>query len=338
MVKAVQFNAFGIASLQVVEQDAEALTAGSVRVRMKRATLNYRDLLMVKGLYNPKLPLPLIPCSDGVGEVVETATDVNDLAVGDRVCTTMIPDWEDGDCPADVLRTTLGGPAQGTLATERVFPRQALMKVPAVISDDEAACLPVAGLTAWAALAEFGGVTAGSRVLLLGTGGVSIMALGIAKALGATVTITSSSDDKLNRAKNLGADHLVNYRTEPKWAKAVLQANPAGVDTVLEVGGDGTFDQSVKATRNGGTVALIGVLAQSNNPVNLTAVLMKALCVQGILVGSRRMFRDYLAFVAEKRPSYVIDRTYHGLTSVPQAFETMANGEHFGKIIITLDT
>jgi NADPH:quinone reductase-like Zn-dependent oxidoreductase len=262
---------------------------------------------------------------------------VSELKPGDRVCSTMIPDWPGGRPRVDQLRTTLGGPCDGMLAQERVMPQQALLKIPDGLSFEEAACLPVAGLTAWSSLVSEGGVGQGSKVLLLGTGGVSIMALGIAKKLGAEVAITSSSDEKLARAAAMGADHCINYRTRPDWAKAVLELYPQGVDCVLEVGGKGTFDQSVKATSVGGCVALIGVLAERDTAINLTAVLMRRIRVQGILVGSRGEFADYLNFVAEYKPEIVIDKVYDGLEHTGQALAHMAAGNHFGKIVIRVD-
>lgn len=336
MAKAVVFDTFGLENLRVTDRVVPEPGEGEVRVKVHAVSLNYRDYLMVRGLYNPLLRLPLIPCSDGAGEVIAVGPGVNDLEVGDSVCSTMIPDWQDGAPGANVLQTTLGGPAHGMLAEERVLPRNALMKLPDQISYEDAACLPVAGLTAWSSLVTEGDITKGSKVLLLGTGGVSTMALGIATKLGAKVVMTSSSDKKLARARALGAHHTINYRNNPRWDKAVREIFPEGVDVVLEVGGDGTFDTSVKSVRNGGLVALIGVLAQQNKPVNLTNVLMRRIQVQGILVGSRNEFAKYLKFVAGKHPACEIDAVFKGLESAGDAFAMMEKGGHFGKIVITL--
>jgi NADPH:quinone reductase-like Zn-dependent oxidoreductase len=232
------------------------------------------------------------------------------------------------------LKTTLGGPVDGLLCDQRVLPERCWLKIPDYLSFEEAACLPVAGLTAWSALITEGRIGPGSRVLFLGTGGVSMMGLGIAEAMGAEVIITSSSDEKLSRARALGAHHTVNYRTVPAWSKAVRAIVPEGVDCVLEVGGDGTFDHSVRATRVGGIVALIGVLAARNQPVDLTAVLMRHIRVQGILVGSRRAFIEYLAFMATTKQHPIIDQVFEGLDKARSAFETMASGAHFGKLVI----
>ena len=334
MVDAVQFKQFGLDHLEVVDYEPGQPGAGEVRIAVRSVSLNYRDLMMVQGTYNPRLTLPLVPCSDGSGVVVAVGDGVDDLKVGDHVCSTMIPAWNDGVPEPDILKSTLGGPKNGLLARECVLPQEALIKLPGDISFQEAACLPVAGLTAWSALVTEGQVTAGSTVLLLGTGGVSMMALGIAKKLGAEVVITSGSDEKLAKAASLGADHLINYKTEPKWFKRVLELYPAGVDCVLEVGGEGTFNQSVKATRIGGFIALIGVLAASEKPVNLTAVLMKRIRVQGILVGSRSEFADYRRFVQQHRPPVMIDSVYQGLGSAAEAFRHLQSGRHQGKLVI----
>jgi NADPH:quinone reductase-like Zn-dependent oxidoreductase len=261
---------------------------------------------------------------------------VTDLAVGDRVCSTMIPDWEGGRPGAHILKTTLGGPVDGMLAEARTLPAHALTKIPDYMSWAEAACIPVAGLTAWSALVTEAGVGEDDKVLLLGTGGVSMMALDIAKALGAEVVITSSSEEKLATARERGAAHGLDYRAEPRWDKAVTRIYPEGVDCTLEVGGVGTFDLSVKATGIGGTVALIGVLAASDQAVNLTAAFMKRLRLQGILVGSRTELRDYLAFMAKHEIHPLISHRFSGLGEAKQAFDVMEAGGHVGKIVIEL--
>ena len=334
---AIQFHQFGLENLAAQELPSPQLGPTGVRVKPKTVSLNFRDLLMILGHYNPHLEMPLIPCSDGVGDVLEVGSEVKDLQPGDRVCSTMIPDWDSGTPGPNLLQTTLGGPVDGLLATEVVLPRQAWLKVPDQINNHTAACLPVAGLTAWTALSTFGQVGPGTKVLLLGTGGVSMMSLQIAKALGASVAITSSSAEKLERAKSYGADFCINYKTNPKWSKNVLEWAPNGVDLVVEVGGAGTFNQSVKSVRAGGKVALIGVLAQPKDPVNLVQVLMKNVCVQGILVGHRQAFREFIGFIAKHGIQPPIDQVFTGLSSAKAAFAKMQSGQHFGKIIIDID-
>ncbi|MDJ0839764.1 MAG: NAD(P)-dependent alcohol dehydrogenase [Acidobacteriota bacterium] len=336
MVSIVHFESFGLENLEVTQRELGEPGPGQVRVKVHAVSLNYRDLLMVKGGYNPRLKLPMIPCSDGAGEITAVGEGVDNLAVGDRVCSTMIPDWEGGRPAASIQYTTLGGPVDGLLAEEVILPANAFLKIPDYLDWAQAACLPVAGLTAWSSLVTEAKIGKGSKVLLLGTGGVSIMALGIAKALGAEVVITSGSDEKLARARELGADHTINYKTTPRWDKAVTAVYPEGVDCTLEVGGDGTFDLSVKSTGLGGTIALIGVLAASNKAVNLTAAFMRRLRLQGILVGSRSEFADYLAFLAQSRIEPVISHRFEGLAGAPEAFRLMEAGGHFGKIVIEL--
>ena len=335
-MKTVVFDAFGLEHLRLVKRATKPPQGDEVEVEISAVSLNYRDLLMVRGQYNPRLALPLIPCSDGAGTVTAVGPEVVDLAVGDRVCSTMIPDWISDEPGPDLLQTTLGGPVDGLLCERRVLSERCWLKIPDYLSFEEASCLPVAGLTAWSSLITEAGIEPGSRVLLLGTGGVSVMALGIATAMGAEIVMTSSSDEKLARARELGAHHTINYKSSPQWSKSVRERFPAGVDCVLEVGGDGTFDQSIKATRVGGIVALIGVLAARNQPVDLTAVLMRHIRVQGILVGSRRAFIEYLAFMATKKLHPVVDRVFEGMEEARSAFETMASGSHFGKLVIRI--
>lgn len=336
MNKVTVFDAFGLDQLRRIERPPEPLGPHDVRIRVASVSLNYRDYMMVMGTYNRRLPLPLIPCSDGTGTVLELGAEVTAFAVGDRVVTTMIPDWEDGLPGPKFLETSLGGPRDGLMADERVLPAQALFPLPTGFSFEQGSCLPVAGLTAWNALHAGGPLTSGSKVLLLGTGGVSIVALSIAKLLGAEVVITSSSERKLARAQELGADHGINYRLTPRWEKAVREIWPEGADVVIEVGGDGTFDQSVRALRNGGTMALIGVLASCNQPVNLTAMLMRGIRAQGIVVGSRKSYRDFLAFAAERQLKCTVDMVYEGQVSLRPALEHLASGEHFGKLVVRL--
>lgn len=336
MTKRVEFDTFGLENLKLVERETPAPGPGQVTVAVEAVSLNYRDLLMVLGHYNPRLPLPLVPCSDGAGKITAVGEGVEHLAVGDFVCSTMIPDWEGGRPNGRVLRGTMGGPLDGFLAESRTVNANAVVKAPTYLSAAEASCLPVAGLTAWSSLVTEGRIGPGSKVLLLGTGGVSMMALGIAKALGAEVVITSSSDEKLARAKELGADHTINYKENPRWDKAVLEIYPEGVDVTVEVGGAGTFDLSVKSTGFGGVIALVGVLAQAGKGPNLTAAFMKRLRLQGILVGSHEEFAAYNAFLEEHKIKPVISHSFRGFDEVGSAFNTMASGSHFGKIVIEL--
>jgi NADPH:quinone reductase-like Zn-dependent oxidoreductase len=331
----VTINKFGLANLALTERAPEPIGQGQVRVAIKAVSLNYRDILVARGTYAPDLLLPLIPCSDGAGQVIEVGEGVTDIAPGARVCTHMTPDWIDGPFRSTARATTLGGPADGVLCAERVVPRSAVVAIPDEMTFEEAACLPVAGLTAWSALRSIGGVSEGSRVLVLGTGGVSMFGLQIAKALGCHVAVTSSSDTKLERARAVGADFVVNYRREP-WPGKIRDWSGGGVDVVLEVGGDGTFDQSVKATRDGGLVALIGVLASSGHRINLTELLLRRIHVCGVFVGSHSELTELVAFAKRRRISPVIDRTFDELASARHAFAHLATGRHVGKVVIRL--
>jgi NADPH:quinone reductase-like Zn-dependent oxidoreductase len=305
-----------------------------VRLRMRAASLNYRDLMMVEGRYNPRQRLPLVPCSDGVGEVVELGAGVTRVRVGQRVCPTFSQRWLAGDPGPEAFASTLGGPLDGALAEEMIVAEEGLVEPPAHLNDEQAATLPCAALTAWSALVTHGRVKAGDVVLVLGTGGVSIFALQFAALLGAEIVVTSGSDEKLERARALGARHLINYKKEPSWSKAVRAATGGrGADLVVEVGGAGTFDESLRSVRPGGQVALIGVLSGGESPVNLTRVLMNHVRVQGIFVGHRQGFEAMNRAIASHRLEPVVDRVF-AFDEARQAFEALREGGHFGKIAL----
>jgi NADPH:quinone reductase-like Zn-dependent oxidoreductase len=336
MPLAVTLRRFGIGNLQSEHRPPEVIGNQMVRVAVKAVALNYRDILVMRGTYGPGLALPLIPCSDAAGIVLDLGADVSDLRIGDRVCTHMIPDWRDGPLEPRMRLSTLGGPAQGVLCEERVLPQSALTLIPEDLAFEEAACLPVAGLAAWCAL-SVGHIQRGKRVLLLGTGGVSMMALTIARALGAHIAVTSSSDEKLARVQAMGADLTVNYRTEG-WVERVRAWSEGGVDIVVEIGGEGTLDQSIRATRDGGHVALLGVLARGSGALNLGEVLMRQIHLHGIFVGSRAELERYVAFVAAHQIQPIIDRIFEGLTTARHAFAHLLDGRHLGKVLVRIST
>ncbi len=333
MPLATAIHRFGLANLRAEPRASEILGEGQVRVAIKAVSLNYRDVLVMRGTYGPGLTVPLIPCSDGAGVVLEIGPGVSGLEPGDRVCTHMVPDWHDGRLEPRMRLTTLGGPAPGVLCEERVLPRTALVPIPNTLSFEQAACLPVAGLAAWSALATEASIGPGHRVLLLGTGGVSMLGLQIAKTLGAEVAVVSSSDEKLSKVRALGADFTANYR-RVAWGEMVRRWSGEGVDAVLEIGGNGTFDQSVTATRDGGCIALLGVHAHGVRPPSLTDVLMRRIRVQGIFVGSRVELERYLAFVEAHAIQPVIDRVFEGLSTARHAFAYLLTGRHLGKVVI----
>jgi NADPH:quinone reductase-like Zn-dependent oxidoreductase len=335
-MKLWKIPSFGIANLTLLDEPEPEPGPGEVLVRVHAVSLNYRDLMMVKGFYNPRLALPRIPLSDGAGEVVAVGTGVTRFVPGDRVAAIFMQNWLDGAPSAAKYKGALGGDIDGMMRQYAVLPEQGLVPVPAYLSYEQAATLPCAAVTAWNALLA-AGPKSGDTVLIQGTGGVSIFALQFAKALGARVLGTSSSDEKLARAKTLGLDEGVNYRAEPEWAGwALEQTGGEGVDLVVEVGGAGTFSQSLKAVRIGGTVAQIGVLSQSNEPVAVPLILRKQIHVRGIYVGSRVHFEAMNRALTQTRLMPVIDHVYP-LEQARTAFETMESGSHFGKIVVRME-
>ncbi len=328
-------NAFGLENLVLVERPEPDPGPGQVVIKVKAASLNYRDLLMVQGFYNPRQPLPLVPLSDGVGEVVAVGAGVARVKAGDRVAGAFAQGWISGrPSRAKLMDTSLGGPLDGMLREYALLSAEGVVHVPDHLSDEEAATLPCAGLTAWSALVRHGNIKPGDVVLVLGTGGVSIFALQFAKLLGATVIVTSSNNGKLERAKALGADHGVNYRENANWSKAVRELTGGeGVDHVIEVGGVGTLTQSMRAVRMGGTISLIGVLAGTETALNLTPLLMQDIRLQGVIVGHREAFEEMNRAIAAHGLKPVVDRVFP-IEDSKTAFELMGSGGHFGKLCI----
>ncbi len=326
---------FGLESLRLAERPVPEPGPGQVRLAMKAVSLNYRDLMLARGQYNPKLALPRIPGSDGVGVVEAIGPGVKRVQVGDRVASTFFQGWIDGPITPAKTHDALGDPIDGVLAERVVLDQEGVIPLPAYLTDVEGATLPCAALTAWNALFEAAALRPGETVLTLGTGGVSLFALQFARMAGARVIVTSSSDAKLERARALGAWQTVNYRSDPEWHKAVRAlTDGVGVDHVIELGGAGTLDQSQAAVRAGGTISLIGVLA--SGPVSLFPILMKAIRVQGIFVGSRAMFAAMNRALAEHQVRPVIDRVFPFAES-RAAFEHLAGQSHFGKVAISFD-
>ncbi len=321
--------------MTLVEREIPQPAPDEVLIKFHAASLNYRDLMIVSGTYNPRMKLPAVPFSDGSGEVVEVGKAVTKWKAGDRVCTTVIAGWIDGEPSAEKAKTAIGaGSFDGVLREYAAFSEESIVREPAHLSFNEAATLPCAAVTAWNALVVSGNVKAGDTVLTLGTGGVSVFAIQFAKQLGAKVIATSSSDEKLAKANGLGADETINYKAVEDWDKAVLELTGGrGVDHVIEVGGTGTLTRSVKSVRVGGHIALIGALNMSGefNPV---PVFMKGIRMQGIFVGSRRMFEDMNAGVESSGMRPVIDRTFE-FDEAREALKYMESGSHFGKIVVS---
>ncbi len=324
---------FGIDALTLIECDEPHANARQIVVRVRAVSLNYRDLMVTKGAYNPRQRLPLVPCSDGAGEVVAVGSEVKDFKTGDRVASCFFQNWTDGDMTDAQARSSLGSPTDGMLREYAVLEEEGVVHTPPHLTDEEAACLPCAGLTAWNALVEASRTKAGDSILVQGTGGVAIFALQFAQMMGASVIATSSSDEKLERVREMGARDIINYKQVPEWGKFVRELTGGkGVDAIVEVGGAGTLAQSFTASRRGGTIALIGVLSGAGE-VNPMPVLMNAIRMQGIYVGSRRMFEDMNRAISlhEMRP--VVDRVF-AMDEAREALRFMESGNHFGKIVI----
>ena len=307
--------------------------AGEVLIRVRAASLNYRDLLVAAGAYVAKVNTSLIPVSDGAGEIIALGEGVTDLAVGDRVVGTFFQKWLAGGISPAATSLALGGTVDGMLAEYVTLPETGVVRFPSYLNFAEAACLPCAAVTAWNALVETAGIQAGQTVLVLGTGGVSIFALQIAKLHGARVLVTSSSDEKLARAKSMGADAVINYRDIPDWDQAVLDVTGGdGVDLVVEVGGAGTLQRSIKSVRAGGTVAVIGVLTGTGN-IDPRPIISRAVRLQGVFVGSRAMLQNLNRAMTQCAVRPVIDRIF-SLGQAKEAYEHLASGAHFGKVVI----
>ena len=321
--------------LTIAERDKPEPGPGDVLLRMKAASLNFRDLVVpIRGYGSFTGTLPLVPISDGVGEVVQVGAGVTRAAAGDRVCPMFMQKWIAGEPDMTRITSTLGAPLDGVMQEYMVVNEQGVAKVPDYLSDEEAATLPCAALTAWSALVTEGAVKTGDKVLVQGTGGVSLFALQFAKLLGATVIITSSSDEKLEHAAALGADKRINYIASPDWGKMVKKITRGeGVDHIVEVGGEKTLPQSLRAIRPGGTISMIGVLSGANMGVSLGLIVTRKVRLQGITVGHRDSFEAMTRALAQHQLKPVIDRVF-AFEELKEAMEYLREGKHFGKICI----
>ncbi|MFZ2092815.1 MAG: NAD(P)-dependent alcohol dehydrogenase [Pseudolabrys sp.] len=307
---------------------------GQILVRMRAVALNYRDQGVIKGAYG-YTKFPVIPLSDGAGEVAAIGSDVTQFKIGDRVTSTFFVNWTSGRMPPDASRNSLGGMVDGVLAEYALLNETGAINIPGDMNFEEASTLPCAALTAWNAVVETGHVKAGETVAILGTGGVSCFALAFAKMQGAFTYLTSSSDEKLARARKLGADALINYRSQPDWDQEILkQTGGAGVDTVIEVGGAGTLDRSMNAVRPGGTICIIGALAGPGT-INPRMINRKAIRLQGIHVGSRDMFAAMNKALALHKLKPAIDKVFD-FADAKAAYAHQQSGTHFGKIVISV--
>ncbi|KFL52473.1 NADPH:quinone oxidoreductase [Burkholderia pyrrocinia] len=325
----------GAAGLRRIDATRRPVGPTDVVVKIHSAGLNYRDLMFARGDYLGIGKDALIPVADGAGEVVETGRDVTRFKPGDRVINTYFPRWIDGPPTPQKVSGSPGAQFDGVLAEHFVSDEAALVAIPAHLDYDEAATLSCAGITAWNALFADGGAGPGSTVVLLGTGGVSIVALQLAHAAGLRTIVTSSSDAKLERARELGADATINYRVTPDWQNEVLRlTGGAGADLVLEVGGHDTLPRSVAATKLGGIVSVIGGVSGFGGPeLGLLSLIGGIRQLHGIMVGSRAMLDDVARFVDAKRIKPVVDRVF-GFDEAPQAYAYLQSGQHFGKVVI----
>ena len=334
-MRALEATDFSIDALRLGERPVPAPRRGEILVRVRAATLNYRDLVILTGQYLATLPMPYVPASDACGEVVEIGEDVTRFKVGERVTPVYTQGWHDGmPTPEQRTKRTLGAPLTGVLQEYVVVPAEDAVAVPAELSDAEAATLPIAALTAWSTLAE-GNIKSGDVVLVQGTGGVALFALQFAKLAGATVIATSSSDGKLARAKALGADVTINYRSTPDWHVAAREATGGrGVDIIVETAG-GTLAKSLGALSFGGFIGVVGFVAGFEATIPVRALIGPMIRVQGIAVGSRARFEAMNRAIAKHKLRPVIDSSFP-LEKAAEAFRHLKSGRHFGKIVVTL--
>ena len=329
-------SGFGLENLVMVDRGEPTPGPGQVLIKMKAFSLNYRDLMVVMGTYNPRMRLPCVPLSDGAGEVVSIGDGVTRVKPGDRVAPIFMPKWIEGEPTVEKGKSALGAAVDGILQEYVAISEDGVVRLPEHLSYEEGATLPCAAVTAWHALISEGELKPGDTVLVQGTGGVSIFALQLASMLGARVIVTSSSDEKLRRAINLGAAEGINYKTTPDWDKRVIElTHGLGVDHVVEVGGAGTLNKSLKAVRMDGRISLIGALSGGSGNISTVLILMKNVRLQGIFVGSRDMFEAMNRAISERKLKPVIDRVF-AFDQACEALKYMATGAHFGKICINV--
>jgi NADPH:quinone reductase-like Zn-dependent oxidoreductase len=329
-------NGFGYDNLTLREGDTPRPGPRDVLLEMRAASLNYRDIVVLNGQHGRRVQPPLIPLSDGVGTVIETGRDVTDLHPGDRVAPAFFQNWEGGPPPGDLEAGRLGGPLDGVLATHRVLPARGVLPVPDHLTDAQAATLPCAGVTAWSAIIGDDPVRPGETVLILGSGGVALMALLLAKTAGVRTIVTTSSGDRVAKLRALGADHVVDRSVTPDWAAEVrLLTHGMGVDRVIELGGAATLPQAIKAARTGAQIILIGNVTGNTAELFLPAILTRQLTLRAVTVGPKAAFAALNRAVAAHtlRPvtgaSWVFD-------DAPEAFRALEAGGHFGNLCIEI--
>jgi NADPH:quinone reductase-like Zn-dependent oxidoreductase len=335
-MRQLELSVFGIENLKIVETDMPQPGPGEVLVRFGASSINYRDYQIVIGQFSPTQTLPIVPLSDGAGEVIAIGGGVSKVTIGDRVSPLFFPNWISGPALGDERSVSSGLEAPGTLREFGLYKENAVARIAGHLSDEEAACFPCAGLTAWVSLVENSAISAGDTVLLQGTGGVSIMALQIAKALGASVIITSGSDEKLERARALGADHGINYRANSAWGETARELTGGrGVDAVIEIGGEKTLPQSVAAIRREGHINIIGYLAGAGLGLTVYDLIMQNANLHGLSVGNRDQFEAMMKFVGEHGIRPIIGKRY-AFEEAGAALNDIASGDHFGKLAVSI--
>ncbi|MDQ0062543.1 zinc-dependent alcohol dehydrogenase family protein [Paenibacillus harenae] len=326
---------FGLDHIVEVDRAIPSPARNEVLIRMKAVSLNSRDLGVIDGYYNPNLNTPLIPVSDGVGEIVALGEEATKFQLGERVSGIFTQSWKTGEATQENWVSTLGSPLDGLLAEYVVLPEEGLVRVPEHLTDAEAATLPCAGVTAWHAIVEEGKVKAGDTVVVQGTGGVSLFALQFAKLQGARVIVTSSSDEKLEQAKALGGDFGINYKQKMDWDQAVLDYTEGhGADHIVDLGGGATLNRSLSALKVGGQISIVGILTGASvEGLDIIPAIIRKARLQAINVGSRTMFENMNAAVSHHRLHPVVDRVFP-FSQALQALQYMASGSYFGKICI----
>ncbi len=337
-MKAAIVDPMGLENLAIVELPDPVPGPGEVLVALKAASLNFRDLLAVKGGYGGmQKQEKLIPLSDGAGEIIAVGDKVRGWKVGDRVVSCFFPDWQAGPLRPECVASDLGGRFDGVAAEKRVFRHDALVKLPDSLSFIEGASLPCAAATAWNAVIEKGGVGPGHRVLTQGTGGVSLFALQFAVMAGAEVYATSSSADKLDLLKSLGAAHVVNYREDQDWGKTIQKATRGrGIDVAVEIGGAETLKHTMRTMALGGTIAMVGVVTGAKAELNLPIVAMQEMRIEGVTAGSRASLQLLVDALARNKVKPVIDKRVFTLDTLKEGLEYLASGQHVGKVCLAI--
>jgi NADPH:quinone reductase-like Zn-dependent oxidoreductase len=333
-MKSWQINQFGLDALHLVDSPQPQPGPGEVLVRWRAWSLNYRDLAILQGTYLPGLPLPFTPLSDAAGEIVAIGDGVTAWKPGDRAISHYVQSWQEGPATLENTRATLGGPLPGTLSELGILPEHGLVPLPAHLSFAEGATLPIAALTAWSALFNAGDLRPGATVVLEGTGGVSLFGLQLARAAGLRTIITSGRDEKLARARTMGADATLNYRATPDWARHVREFTQGyGADFVLDVGGPATIGEALQAVRMGGRIAFVGFLGGTALNIDALALIRSGATIHSLRVGSRTDFRQLLRSLELARLHPPIDRVF-SFHEVPAAFAHLRQAAHFGKIVV----